>query len=281
MKELLPESFLDFRTVHKQVLCEAYPELSERIMRAMPGDSVIESVIEPKIEEYNLNAQKGSVTRWYKLTDFGLKQIDEKSLPTLRFAADYTGENDSDEILDFANNLKANFSREEYLVFACPICSKKQIAQITKNHVKCDNGCGSFDIDDETLTVKKKFDSDDGAANKSNAISSLLSWVKDEKKEEKQQEESNEKINKPLLFDGVLYRVNFTDLSSLNKELYRTFAVEAVMEETANGIVFNADYRNYVKSLKDYGVNETLYSSVKTTENRINSQQYSDRKSVV
>lgn len=275
-KETLPESFLDFRTSHKQILSDAYPELREKIMRAIPGDSVIDDVIEPKIAEYNLNAKKGDVVRWYKLTDAGLKQVDERGLPDLRFAEDYKGENDADEILAFANEIKRNLLREEYLVFSCPVCGKKDICRISANRVKCVNGCGSFDIDDESLIVRKKFDSPDGAANKSNAIASLLSWVSEEKQVSvKETDESNDKLNSPFLFDGVLFRVNYTDSCSLSKELYRTFAVEAVFKETASGVAFADDYKKYVKSLKDYGVNETLYSSLKTTEARINSMQYS------
>lgn len=272
--DLLPEDFLDFRIIHKQALAEAYPEMRERIMNAIPGESFVDDVIQPKIKEYNEAAQKSKVTRWFKVTDGALRQISENSIVfELIFASDYDGEEDAEEILKFIAEIKEQNFKEEYLVFACPECGKKQIEKISKNRVKCENGCGGYAIDDEKLIVKQKFSSRDGEANKAGAIYSLLEWTK-ETENPREEAEEYEKTNSPFYYDGTVYRVNFTDEKSLHKKLYFDFAVDEVFIEKNSRVTFTEDYKKYLKSLKDYGVDSVLYSSLKGEENRINSQEY-------
>ena len=264
-KDLLPESFIDFKRSHKKILAAAYPRMEEHIMSSEIADDEIDKML----REYNTEAKQAEVVRWYKVSGEKLKAIDAEPREIYQ-TAQYEGEEIVEDIILFVDSIKQELFHESYLVFMCPKCQEKQLQPINKNHVKCCNGCGVYDIDDTTVEVIQKFDSSDSEQNKANAISCLYQW----KKEPSSESTTDVKSSFPFYYDGNVYRVSFTDGKSLHQELYKAFAVREVFMTTDRGIVFTPNYKNYLKSLKDYNINSSLYREVKSIENRINSQEY-------
>lgn len=264
-KDLLPESFIDFKRNHKKILAAAYPRMEKHIMSSEIADDEINKML----CEYNAEVKRAEVVRWYKVSGEKLKAIDAEPRDIYR-AAEYEGEEIVEDIILFIDSIKQKIFHESYLVFMCPKCQEKQLQHINKNNVNCCNGCGVYDIDDTTVEVIQKFDSLDSDQNKANAISCLYQW----KKEPSSASTADVKSSFPFYYDGNVYRVSFTDSRSLHQELYKAFAAHEIFMTTDRGIVFTPNYKNYLKSLKDYNINSSLYREVKSIENRINSQEY-------
>lgn len=264
-KNLLPENFIDFKRNHKKILAAAYPHMEKHIMSSEIADGEINRIL----REYNADAMRSDVVRWYKVLGTKLKMLDTEP-NELYMASDYEGEQIVEDIILFIDSIKKDLFYQSYLVFKCPKCQEKQFQPINKNHVKCCNGCDVFDMDNTDVEVKRNFDSSDSEQNKANAISCLYQW----KKEPMYVSETDIKSSFPFYFDGNVYRVSFTDCKSLHQELYKEFAVHEVFVTTDRGVAFTPNYKKYLKSLKDYNVNLSLYREIKSVENRINSQEY-------
>ena len=263
-KDLLPKSFIDFEHNHKKILAAAYPHMKKHIMSSEIADGEIDKML----SEYNAEAKQAEVVRWYKVSGGKLKAIDAEPRGIYQ-AAEYEGEEIVEDIILFVDSIKQTLFHESYLVFKCPKCQEKQFQPINKKSVKCCNGCGAFHIDDITVEVKQKFDSLDSEQNKANAISCLYQW----KKEQGSISTTEHKTSFPFYFEGNVYRASYTDCQMLHQELYNAFAVQEVFITTDRGVIFNPNYKNYLKSLRDYNVNSTLYKEIKSVENRINSQE--------
>lgn len=273
-KELLPESFFDFRKPHKEILASVYPSLKEDIMSAEIGDSVIETAIEPKIAEYNADVRRSRVTRWFKVSGNGATQIKSSKVPDeCVFVSEYCEDLSLESVLGHIQTIKQDLLHRCYVVFECPSCHKKQFQVAKNNRVRC-GGCGeSFNINDDNVCVKKKCDSEDSEQNKSNAIACWIKWKK-EAQLDADEEESYNKENYPFYLNGTVYRVSYMDCLSLHHKLYQSFAYESVFTQTETGIKFKDRYKRYLRSLKDYGIETELFKNLKGAENRINSQEY-------
>ena len=275
IKELLPEDFIDFKDTHKEILISAFPSLKEYIMSAEVGDSIIETLLEPKIAEYNDGAIRSRVTRWYKVVGNCVTQIKTSNVPKpneCSFVSEYCDELSLDSILTHIQNIKLELLHRCYVVFECPYCKKKQF-QVTKNdRVRCDACCESFNINDDSVIVKKKCDSEDSEKNKSDAIACWTKWKK-ETQTDIDIEDVYSKANYPFCLNGIVYRVSYADCLSLHLKLYKSFAHNAVFTQTENGIKFTDRYKRYLKSLKDYEIETELFN-LKGVENKINSQEY-------
>lgn len=273
-KESLPESFINFKQSHKEILASAFPSLKEDIMSAEVGDSIIETLLEPKIAEYNDGVKKCKVTRWYKVVGDCVTQIKDIDVPSGCDCVGEYGEKLSlDSILSHVRDIKSKKLHSCYVVFECPCCNKKQF-QVAKNDwVKCDACCESFKINDDSVIVKKKCDSDDGEKNKSDAIACWIKWKK-ETQTDMDIEDAYSKGNYPFCFNGIVYRVSYADCLSLHLKLYKSFACDAVFMQTENGIKFTDRYKRYLRSLNDYGIETELFKNLKGVENKINSQEY-------
>jgi len=264
-RELLPD-FIDFRRHHRKALAAAYPWMEDHIMNSEIADREIDKLI----CEFNEDVKSAIVTRWYKVAGNKLKAL-ECAPKDIFLVAEYDGEQVVEEILSFIDCKKKELFHSSYAVFKCPKCQEKQYRNIVKNHVQCSKGCGSFDINDENVEVIQRFDSTDSEQNKSNAIACLFKW----KKEPVLEQEIDIKTSSPFYFQGNVYRISFTDFKNLHQALYRAFACDEIFELTERGVAFTQNYKNYIRSLKDYNVNPTLFRELKVIENRINSQEYS------
>ena len=261
--DLLPESFIDFRRNHKKILASSYPHMEKHIMNCNIADSDIEQMI----SEYNENAKRLEIVRWYKVCGAKLKSIDDEPKGVF-FVDEYKGEQTAEDIILFVDSASQELFNKAYLVFECPQCKEKQFQSISKNCVKCSNGCGNFYIDE--VVVRKKCALFDSAHNKADAIDCLIQW----KKESTSISTADTKCSSPFYFEGNVYRISYADCKNLHHELYNAFAVEEIFSITDDGVVFTQNYKNYLKSLKDYNINPSLYREIKSIENKINSQEY-------
>ncbi|MBQ7761365.1 MAG: hypothetical protein IJ400_04845 [Clostridia bacterium] len=263
-KDFLPESFISFKHSHKRILADAYPHAERHIMSSRDADNEINEMI----REYREEAKKSEVVRWYQVSTGKLKKISDGPKEAYQ-AAECEGRQSTEDIILRVEELRQELFHEEYLVFQCPKCQEKQLQLIKKKKVTCGNCHESHNIYD-SIENAKRFDSQNSAQNKANAISYLLQL----KKEEPADSAPNIKSSFPFYFKGNVYRVSYNDCRSLHHELYKEFAVQEVFTMTDKGVAFTQGYKNYLKSLNDYGVNTSIYKELSSIENKINSQEY-------
>ena len=268
-----------FESAYQDITGQPLPErIRESIITSL--HSVFDNCVRPIIEKYNDDILRSQITRYYKLVGHKLIEIDK--LPKdAGFKADYDGEQSPEEIIAFINALDKNLSKIEYAVFECPKCHKKQYQPIKHNKVRCvTEKCSPEGIDIDSLPCDKTtkiFDQGDSATNEANAIDYLYKKKEDDKREQTETKEENITAQRlvPFYFGGNTYRFSATDCDSLHVNLYNAFAVDEILVITDNGVGFTENYRRYIKSLQDCGVNSYLYKDLKVALSHINSQEYS------
>lgn len=267
-KELLPEYFIDFKTRHRELLSEAYPELREDIFGARAGDSVIYDVIEPRIAQYNQEVLRSRSVKLYKVVGKELKRLPAGELPDGCEEREYKGEPYPEEILAYIEALKKELVQKAYAVFACEACGTKQVQLVRKNRVTCQACKASSGVE----IAKYRFSDGSKEENMARAIEHLLRF-----KAESSEVQTDDGLAEgclPFYFGGSAYRVSFADCKALHQQLYRAFAVEEVFAEGGAGLALTTAYKQYLKGLKEYGDCGEPYKQIKTVENRINSQEY-------
>ena len=267
-KELLPEYFVDFKTRHRELLSEAYPELREDIFGARAGDSVIYDVIEPKIAQYNEDVLRSKSVKLYKAVGKELKRLSAGELPDGCDEREYKGEPYPEDILAYIESLKKELVQKAYAVFACAECGEKQVQLVRKNRVVCQACKVSLSVE----IARYRFSDGTKEENMARAIEHLLRFKAESGERQAEEDQSDGCL--PFYFGGSAYRVSFTDCKALLGQLYRAFAVEEVFVEGGAGITFTTAYKQYLKGLKEYGDYGELYKQIKTVENRVNSQEY-------
>ena len=263
--ELLPSNFIDFRRDQQKILASAYPHMGEKIMGGVISDEEAKRLI----SDYNEKALSTKITRWYKLEGSSLVSIFQEPKDVFQ-AGEYEGDEIPEDIIKFINSLKRDLFHLSYLAFKCPECKEMQYQPIINNRVRCNKCHEVFFIDDNRLTVSKKFDSPDDAQNRANAIEYLYNC----EKEPIIDEEKAVNSNAPFYFENNVYRITFMDCKSLHQKLYEEFAFEQIFTKENNKVVFSPSYKGYLKGLKDAKINSTFYNQLKGAENAINSQEY-------